>query len=463
MSFAERQENRKKALREILDNEAREREAETKRLTAPSAPAQRPDVQSLTEKFNSLQPKNPGDSLNDFYKSLGENPQKALQQYHEGRAPTRDSSKPSAVSPPAQPQTKIPAPADHSAPGTNFTVYDRWGNTYSKVLGATGTMRNMDIEAVEGNPEIAKVKSDDAPQGYIMPTYEARRLIQYMGVHHALDDDRYSQLWDKIKNIENGPIKVTPSQKLQDIVSSLGNENKNIVFDTGSKGDLALKQQSLMASPAMLDSLKNGGMKHLFLTSYPQLMQEYATNVWDAARSGDPQRLSESKKSFVSAMEHEFSSNPGLPREKPQLYQSTADMIGEAAKRGLQVHFTAILDPRTREQVEAEESRATGSPHERLRYDRESEFIRLTAQKERFAVITDEGQRHVTYDNSFEKQLKNTEHIYLTDKTPNPYLGFSRMDYYYAMDSQFMGGMKAPRDPPPPGASYRDTPAMGTP
>lgn len=460
MSFAERKENRKKALREILDKEAGEREAETKRLTAPSAPAQQPDVQSLTEKFNSLHPRQQQPQAKAAEPPKTERRETPpLSSLNEILSDIYDRSH----------STPDPHPsADHSVLGTSFTVYDQWGNTSSKILGASGTMNNMRIDRISGDPSKVSVKSDDTPKGDRMDLWEAQRLVQYMFINHRIDTDQRQGFMNEIDLARSLPVIVRPSQKLQDVVRDLGGSNRNIVFE--SYTDQALKQQSLMASPAMLDSLKDGGMKHIFVTGYPQSMQEYATNVWDAARSSNPKLLEKAKESFVTAMEQKLPPDPLMlldnavgSERKSELYRNTADMIGEAAKRGMQVHFTGIPDPRTPDQADEEESRATGSPYQKMRYDRESEFIRLTAQEERFAVITGTGHRHIKENNSFEKQLKNTEHIYLTDKMPNPYLGFSRMDYYYAMDSQFMGGMKAPRDPLPPGASYRDTPAMGTP
>lgn len=357
-------------------------------------------------------------------------------------------------------------PSPESVPGIEFKVYD-WSGESRKTLGGTGTLKNMYIEGVPGDPSKAKVKSENPFEGYIMPTYEARRLIQYMNTHHAINSDEFKQLWNDIDRIENGPVTVEPSQKLLDLVSTLGGENKNIIFKAG--GYSALRQQSLMASPAMLDRLKDGGMKHIFVTGYPQSMQEYATNVWDAARSGDPKRLEESKKSFVTAMEQKLPPDPLMLRDnavedrrKGELYRNTADMIGEAATRGMQVHFTAIPDPRTREQADAEYDRATGSPHQRLRNDRESEFIRLTAQGERFTVITGNGQRRVEENNSLRQQLDNTAYIAMIEKAPDgPYSGVRHLDYYYTFEEKMLGGMKAPRDPLPPGASYRDSPVLG--
>lgn len=257
-------------------------------------------------------------------------------------------------------------------------------------------------------------------------------------------------------------LNVSPAPQMQELVRTLGAEKKNMVFGVDMKS--ALEQQSLMASPAMLDSMKDAGVKHIFVTGYRQDMQDFSTAVWDAARTGDSQQLNAQKQSFVRAMELQRGPDPlnlrdnaVPPGQEGALYRGTADMIGEAAKRGIQVHFTAEADPRGLQQVARDKLDPDASSRlMRERNDHESEFIKLTAQDERYAVIT--GDRRMQGENGLAKKLDDTVHIGLSGAAPQGPRD-TQPDYSYSMRDMKLEDMKVLQRPPAPSAPQSTVPA----
>ena len=117
-------------------------------------------------------------------------------------------------------------------------------------------------------------------------------------------------------------------------------------------------------------------------------------------------------------------------------------MIVEAAKRGIQVHFTAMPDTRTTDQrlKDDQDHFRKRSSYLRGLNDQESQFIRLTAHDERFAVITTADR--MAYDNSFDRQFRNTKDILISEEPPKTYPGAHFSDYYYALANKELGSMK---------------------
>jgi hypothetical protein len=419
-----------------------------------------------------------------------------------------------------------------AAPGINVTIYDENGIASAMVLGGGGTMEKISVKAIPGDFSKVKLKSADAPEGYVMSTSDAKQLVRHVngpdvqnllgmltlieaGVRNAPQPDKpaspvssivapghagvaspgmkasenlppgYPDVAARDKYFQNlakwergegsqpevpeamkaapqdmskqpsaspappapaaVPVNIAPSPQMQELVRTLGGQGKNIIFSADKAS--ALEQQVLMSSPAMLDSLKAGGVKHIFASGYRQDMQDFSTALWDATRAGDPKQLNLAKDSFVRTMELQREPDPlnlrdnaVPPGQEGNLYRRTADMIVEAAKRGIQVHFTDEADLRGLQQVARDKlDPAATALRNRQRNDHESEFIRLTAQGERFAVVT--GDRRMREGNSLIRQIDDTMHIALS---PAP-----EADYNYSMKDMRLEDMKASRQPVP--------------
>jgi hypothetical protein len=254
-------------------------------------------------------------------------------------------------------------------------------------------------------------------------------------------------------------LNLSPSPQMQDLVRAQGAQGKNMVFTADKES--ALDQQSLMSSPAMLDSMKSAGLKHIFMSGYPQSLQDdFSMTLWDAARSGKPEQLVAAKNSFSHYMETQRGADPLKLRDnyvpmgqESALYRGTATMIAEAAKRGIQVHFmdknemNEDYDHGLQQAADEALNPVLSEKRMRERNDHDSEFIKLTARGERYAIMT--GDRRMQGENALTRKLDDTVHIGLSG-TAQPGNRDIQPDYSYSIRDMKLEELKSrPRSTAP--------------